>query len=144
MRDTILKKNIVLDLRVGDDGFDFATSISDALVQAESELVILNETVDTINGLQPNCDKLDYILAASSGILCSVIDIFLVGKSGESPTGNITDKWFAARTMEFAKLCHPEKKNFDSLDSALRFLEREFKVPYDQTGLGDAGKKYSI
>ena len=72
--------------------------------------------------------------------MCGVIDIFLVGKPGESPLGEITDKWFANRTMDFAKLCHPKHKDFDSLESALRFLEKEFKVPYDQTGLGDAGK----
>lgn len=140
MSDAILKKDIVLDLSVEDDGFNFATSISDALVQAESELVVLNETVDSIKVLKPNCDKMDYILAASSGALCGIIDIFLVGKPGESPLGNITDKWFDARTMDFAKLCHPEKKKFNDLDSALRFLEKEFKVPYDQTGLGDAGR----
>lgn len=140
MSDAILKKDIVLDLSVEDDGFNFATSISDALAQAESELVVLNETVDSIKVLKPNCDKMDYILAASSGALCGIIDIFLVGKPGESPLGNITDKWFDARTMDFAKLCHPEKKKFNDLDSALRFLEKEFKVPYDQTGLGDAGR----
>lgn len=100
----------------------------------------MNETVDSIKVLKPNCDKMDYILAASSGALCGIIDIFLVGKPGESPLGNITDKWFDARTMDFAKLCHPEKKKFNDLDSALRFLEKEFKVPYDQTGLGDAGR----
>lgn len=134
------KSDIILDLSIDDDGFGFSTSIDDALTQAEAELVALNETIDSIKKLKPNCDKLDYILAASSGALCGVIDVFLVGKPGESPLGNITDKWFADRTMAFAKLCHPDKKNFDSLESALRFLEKEFKVPYDQTGLGDAGR----
>lgn len=136
----MIKKDIFLELSIDDDGLGFSTSITDALVQAESELVILNETVDSIVGLRPNCDKVDYILAASSGALCGVIDIFLVGKPGESPIGDITDKWFADRTMGFAKLCHPDKKDFDNLESALRFLEEKFKVPYDQTGLGDAGK----
>lgn len=140
MGDVITKKDIFLDLSIADDSFGFSTSITDAMAQAESELVVLNETVDSIKELKTNCDKLDYVLAASSGALCGVIDIFLVGKPGESPLGDITDKWFAARTMDFAKLCHPDKKNFDSLESALRFLEKEFKVPYDQTGLGDAGK----
>lgn len=140
MDNVTIKKDIFFDLSIEDDGFGFSTSINDALVRAESELVVLNETVDSIKGLKPDCDKLDYILAASSGALCGVIDIFLVGKPGESPLGEITDKWFAARTMDFAKLCHPKKKNFDSLDSALRFLEKKFKVPYDQTGLGDAGR----
>lgn len=140
MDNAIIKKDILLNLSVEDGGFDFSTSIADAMAKVETELVVLNETVDSIKGLKPDCDKLDYILATSSGALCCIIDIFLVGKPGESPLGNITDKWFVARTIDFAKLCNPEKKNFDSLDSALRFLEKKFKVPYDQTGLGDAGK----
>lgn len=139
--DNVMKqKEIILDLSVDDGRFSFSTSILDALERAESDLAVLNETVDSIKALKPNCDKLDYVLAASSGALCGIIDIFLVGKPGESPLGDITDRWFAARTMDFAKLCHPDKKNFDSLESALRFLEKEFKIPYDQTGLGDAGR----
>lgn len=134
------KSDIILDLSVEDDGFGFSTSIDDAMTQAEAELVVLNETIDSIKELKPNCDKLDYVLAASSGALCGVFDVFFVGKPGESPLENITDKWFSERIMSFAKLLHPEKKKFDSLESAIRFLEKEFKVPYDQTGLGDAGR----
>ena len=134
------KKDIYLDLSIDADGFGFSTSIDDALTQAEAELVVLNETIDSIKDLKPSCDKLDYILAVCSGALCGVIDIFLVGKPGESLLGDITDQWFAARIMGFAKLCHPDKKSFDSLEAALRFLEKKFKVPYDQTGLGDAGR----
>lgn len=127
-------------MRVDYNNYSFSTSITDALSNAETELSKLNETIDSIKGLKPECDKLDYALAASSGALCGVVDIFLVGKPGESPIGEITDKWFADRTMDFAKCCHPDNKTFDSHDSALRFLEKTFKVPYDQTGLGDAGK----
>lgn len=137
---TGVESNVILDLNIDERGFKFLTSIEDALVQAENELTLLNETIGSIKNLKPNCDKLDYILATSSGALCGIIDIFLVGKPGESPLGDITDKWFANRTMNFAKLCHPNHKDFDSLESALRFLEKKFKVPYDQTGLGDAGK----
>lgn len=140
MSEVMTRKDMILDLNIDDNGFSFSTSIADALEQAELELVALNETIDSIKELKPNCDKLDYILAASSGALCGVIDIFLVGKPGEYPLGNITDKWFANRTMAFAKFCHPENKEFDSLESSLRFLEKKFNVPYDQTGLGDAGK----
>lgn len=140
MGDLMMSKKMFLDLCIEDGKYEFATSIEDALKQAELELVNLNETVDSIKELQPSCDRLDYILAASSGALCGIVDIFLVGKPGESILGDITDKWFSDRTMDFAKLCHKDKKDFDSLESALRFLEKEFKVPYDQTGLGDAGK----
>ncbi len=136
----MVEMDIYLDLHIDDDKFSFSTTIDDALAQAKAELVVLNETVESVNDLKLNCDKLDYILAASSGALCGIIDIFLVGKPGESPLGDITDKWFAARTMDFAKFCHPDKRNFESLESALRFLEKKFKVPYDQTGLSDAGR----
>ena len=134
------KKEMILNLSVEEKHTEFSTSIADAMSRAETELAALSETVESLNGLKPECDKLDYALAASSGALCGVIDIFLVGKPGESPIGDLTDRWFANRTMDFAKFCHPEGKEFDSLESALRFLEKKFKVPYDQTGLGDAGK----
>lgn len=134
------QSDVVLDLSVKDNDFVFSTSIIDALAQAELEITELNETVASIEELKPNCDKLDYVLAACSGALCGIIDIFLVGKPGESPLGDITDKWFENRVKAFAKMCHPKGKKFDSLESALRFLEKKFKVPYDQTGLSDAGK----
>ena len=75
------------------------------------------------------------------GALCGFIDIFLVEKPRNSSLGNVSNEWFAAITMNFARLCHPDKKKFDSLKSALQFLEKEFNVPYDQTGLGDAGRE---
>ena len=102
--------NIILDLNVDDDRFRFSTTIDDALAQAQEELVILNETIDSVKGLKPNCDKYDYILAASSGALCGVIDIFLVNKPGASSLGDFTDQWFENRIKDFAKLCHPDKK----------------------------------
>jgi len=67
MSSAMVKKDIYLDLNIDDDGFGFAASIYDALAQAEAELVILNETIESIKGLKPQCDKLDYILSASSG-----------------------------------------------------------------------------
>lgn len=77
-------------------------------------------------------EGLDYILSASSGALCGIIDVFLVGKPGESPLGDITDKWFANRTIDFAKICgYTGDKN--SLSSAIKFLEKKFKIPYDQS-----------
>lgn len=126
------KSDIILDLNIDDDRFGFATSIDEALAQAEVELVVLNETVESIKELKPQCDKLDYILAASSGALCGVIDIFLVGKPDESPLGDITDKWFANRTIDFVKLCG-YKGDKNSLSSAINFWEEKFKIPYDQS-----------
>lgn len=129
---------IILDLSVQDDSFDFASSIATALDQANIEVQSLEETIDSIEELKPDCDKIDYILAASSGALCGIIDIFLVGKPDESPVGEITDKWFANRTMDFAKICGWKG---EGEKSAIGFLERYFKIPYDQRGAGDAASE---
>lgn len=129
-------KALVLELDIDNDKFVFPNTISDALVEANEELCCLeeklNETLETIKALSPECDKYDYILSASSGALCGIIDIFLVGKPGESPLGDVTDKWFADRTVDFAKICGYEGDS-SSLSQVVKFLEKKFKVPYDQS-----------
>ena len=104
-RDVIM----LLELGISEDGYEFASDIKTALASAEVELSAiaskLNESTSTLKKLTPECDKTDYILAACSGAICGVMDIFLVGKPGESPVGNVTDKWFENRTMDFARMC---------------------------------------
>ena len=130
------KKAIILELSVDKDKYIFPRSISEALVEASDELsdldVQLNETLETIKNLTPNCDKYDYILSASSGALCGILDVFLVGKPGESSLGDMTDEWFANRTIDFAQFCGYQGEN-DSLSSAVSYLEHKFKIPYDQS-----------
>ena len=136
LRNLEKNKALVLELNIESDKYVFPNTISDALVEANDELYSieekLSETLETIKALTPECDKYDYILSASSGALCGIIDIFLVGKPGESPLGDITDKWFADRTVDFAKLCGYEGDK-SSLSQAVKFLEKQFKVPYDQS-----------
>lgn len=128
----------IMELNVTDDGFGFVFSIETARIAAENEISNLEETIQSVASLKPQCDKLDYALAASSRALCGLIDIFLVGTPGESPIGNITDKWFSNRTMDFAKLCGWDGKGKNPLSLAIGFLEKKFKIPYDQRGAGDA------
>lgn len=136
---------ILLDFGISEDGYEFDSNIQMAMKYAEfemSEIVSkLDENENTLKKLTPECDKTDYILAAASGAICGLMDIFLVGKAGESAIGNITDKWFENRTMDFAKLCGWDYKNNESLSSAIKYLERKFKIPYDQKGAGDAARQ---
>lgn len=132
------KNRILLSMSVAEESIDFTSSIETAIEHTELELYSLEETINSINELKPACDKLDYVLAASAGAICGVMDIFLVGKPGESPLGDVTDKWFAERTMDFAKLCGWDDKGDKPLSSAIRYLENKFKIPYDQRGVGDA------
>lgn len=133
---------MLLELGINEDGYEFASDIQTTMNAAEIELAAvtskLEESTNTLKKLTPDCDKTDYILAACSGAICGVMDIFLVGKPGESTIGNITDKWFEQRTMDFAKLCGWDDKNNNSLSSAIKHLEKKFKIPYDQRGAGDA------
>lgn len=131
----------VFDITVTDNTYVFATSIETAILRAETELESIEESINSIKVLRSECDKLDYILAASSGVICGIVDIFLVGKSNESPIGDISDKWYADRTKDFAKLYNWKDDGTKPLSSAIRHLEKKFKVPYDQTGLNDAAKE---
>lgn len=131
----------LLELNIDNKECDFQSSILTALNAAELDLYKLNENIDSIKILRLECDKLDYTLAASSGALCGIMDIFLVGKPGESPVGDITDKWFADRTKDFAKLFGWEDDGDQSLLSAIKHLEKKFKIPYDQSSSGGAAKE---
>ena len=127
-----MSQTVVLELTAGKSNFEFAQNIDTALTSSAAELSELNnkivETEETIVALTPECDKTDYILAASSGALCGIIDLFLVGKPGESPIGDLTDKWFAERTKDFAKLCKWDSSKDSSLKSAIKHLEKQFKI----------------
>ncbi len=117
------------------------TYIQNAISEAEKEIEIIDEDIQSIENLRPKCDKIDYMLAAGTGALCSIIDIFLVGKPNESPLGNITDEWFSNRTKDFAKICHYKPRGEEKLTNVIAWLEKKFKVPYDQTSLGEAAKQ---
>ncbi len=130
---------LVFEMSVVDEGSSFNSSIEKALVSTENEINKLEETIKSVENIKPDCDKLDYALAACSGVLCDIIDIFIVGKPEESPATDITDEWFENRVSGFAKLCGWDGEGDTS--SAIRFLEKKFKIPYDQKGIGDAGKE---
>ena len=131
---------VILDIAQTEDQFSYLSNIENALTQANLEIEALNETIESVNALKPACDKIDYTLSACSGALCGLLDVFFVGKPGESPLGNITDEWFGNRTCDFAKLCgwKGAKEGKDPLKSAIGYLERHYHVPYDQRGMGDA------
>lgn len=136
--------SLFLDLNVNNDNYSFTSSVKSALSNAEIELQDidgkLNETTETISNLTPECDKIDYALSASTGMLCGIIDIFLIGKPNKSPLDNITDKWFEDKIKDFANHCCPKQDN-STRSKATRHLEKKFKVPYDQRGAGDAAKE---
>ena len=67
------KTKVLLEISENDNGSAYASNIDDALLQAEQEIKLLDETIETVNTLKPQCDKIDYALAASSGALCGCV-----------------------------------------------------------------------
>lgn len=135
----------LLELSIKDESYGFRSSIAKELERARGQLVSIEESISTISSIKSDCDKTDYILAASAGVLSGFLDIFLVKKPNESLLTDITDKWFAEKTIAFAKLLGWKNTKGDILSSAIRFLEKKFKVPYDQTGRGEsAGKIFEL
>lgn len=129
---------ILADLTIDNAGFKTSSIISNELQVANLDLTIIEETIESVQSFRPHCDKIDYALAAGSGMLCGLIDIFLVGAPGNnSSLGNATDKWINEGVEKFAKFngWNPEKYK----SSPISYLESHFKVPYDQRGCGDAG-----
>ncbi|EKO3692666.1 hypothetical protein P0F02_000698 [Vibrio metschnikovii] len=82
-----------------------------------------------------NCDKYDYLLAGTCGVIGGLIDVFFVGLPGQGKLTTFTDKAVDQSVEMFAKACgwKASSKGGDSTQSAIGFLERNFKINYDQT-----------
>lgn len=103
------------------------------------------ENKEAFTGIQ-KCDKYDYIAAAGCGALGGIIDAFLVGAPGESILGDMTDKGFDKLVMFVAKKCgwSPKPKNENNVKSAIGFLERNYRVNYDQRKPSDVDNEFNI
>lgn len=93
-----------------------------------------------------NCDKYDYLTAVACGAIGGVVDIFLVGAPGDSVLGKWTDAQTDKAVIAFAKKMgwEPKAGNADNANSAIGFLERRFKVNYDQRKPGDVDNLFDI
>lgn len=92
------------------------------------------------------CDKYDYIAAVACGAIGGMVDIFLVGAPGDSILGNWTDKQVDHVVMTFARKLgwNPKERNLNNVNSAIGFLERKFKVNYDQRKPSDVNDLFNI
>jgi hypothetical protein len=80
------------------------------------------------------CDKYDYLTAVGCGVIGGLIDVFLVGSPKDSFLGKWTDKQVDNVVTVFAKICgwKPKTGNEENVKSAIGFLEKKFKINYDQ------------
>lgn len=85
------------------------------------------------------CDKYDYVIATSCGVLAGLVDVFFVGAPGKSVLQGTVDKGAdelvkkAAQTFyKFDKRVTGKPKHIpESLEQCIGYLEQAFPVPYD-------------
>ena len=83
-----------------------------------------------------NCDKYDYMIAGTCGVIGGLIDILFVGMPGDSKLGNIADEHANKITEKFAEFVGWDKdkaieKGSNTTASAIGFLEKKYKINYD-------------
>ncbi|WP_105172418.1 hypothetical protein [Pseudoalteromonas sp. T1lg24] len=108
----------------------------------ESEL---RQRIKNELSFQPTkCDNIDYMIAVTSGILSGLVDVLFVGAPNDSVLGDKVDSFAGKATEKFAKLLgwNEEKaleRGSNPTASAIGFLERKFKVNYDQATTASVG-----
>lgn len=103
--------------------------VSDIEIVADTDLSKVIYDLDAeIDMLSSHADKLDYIVAASSGILCGMLDIFWVGEFSLEHGRGIADDKINGFVEKTAKTFGFKG---DNLKDAVKFLEEKFPIPSD-------------
>lgn len=110
--------------------------------------IITNELIEKFDLLQ--LDKYDYAFATAVGIITGVVDILLVGTAtnditNQSKLSKHTDRIFDKAVEKYARLngWNGPKDGRDQTKSAIAYLERMYKVNYDQRYSNDVSKMVS-
>ena len=88
----------------------------------------------------------DYLIAVACGAVAGLTDIFLVGAPAQSVIGEWTDAQADGAVKMFARRAgwKPRTGNEENVASAIGFLERTYKVNYDQRHSADVGDLFRM
>lgn len=120
-----------------------------SLNSREMNASILTASLDEKRALiqsKDKCDKYDYLLAVACGAIGGMIDIFLVGAPADSWLEKWTDAQVDNVVKGFAKLSgwSPTAEKAGNVASAIGFLEKKFKVNYDQRYAADVNDLFNM
>ena len=103
------------------------------LLSARQRAVIEQRIADDFTYKKCDCDKWEYAIAASCGVVGGLVDAFLVGLPGQSALGTLTDSAADEVVQTFATRCgwKGPREGSDPVKSAIGFLEQRYKVPFD-------------
>ncbi|WP_141052316.1 hypothetical protein [Aliarcobacter cryaerophilus] len=91
-----------------------------------------------------NCDKYDYMIAGTCGVITGLIDILFVGSPTDSKLGGMVDSQANKITEKFASFLGWDKekaaeKGKNTTASAIGYLEKKFKINYDHATTHSTG-----
>ena len=91
-----------------------------------------------------NCDKYDYMIAGTCGVIGGLIDVLFVGAPWDSKLGSTVDSSVNKATEKFAELLgwdreKATKKGSNLTSSAVAFLEKKYKINYDHATTASTG-----
>lgn len=92
------------------------------------------------------CDKYDYMIAGTCGLIGGLVDILFVGLPGQGSLTHFTDDMTDKAVQKFASWNGWKGPNegSDPVASAIGFLERKYKVNYDHRHGGDVGGLFKM
>lgn len=110
--------------------------VNTSLITKEDALVLQNS----------HGEPCDYLVSAACGAIAGLIDIFLVGTPNESIIGKWTDAKTNQVVIKFARTngWKPRVGNENNVNSAIGYLERNFKVNYDQKSSTDVDNLFKM
>jgi hypothetical protein len=114
---------------------------------SEQQRIDIEKRIQEEFTLKPaQCDKYDYMIAATCGLIGGLIDVVFVGAPGEGKLTKIADGAVDGAVEKFASLngWKGASEEGDSTKSAIGFLERKYKVNYDHRHGGDVGGAFKM
>ncbi len=108
-----------------------------SLMTKSQQIELQKRIKDEFSLKNAQCDKFDYMIAGTCGVISGLVDILFVGAPGDSKLGDIADEHANKITEKFASFLGWDKekaleKGSNTTASAIGFLEKKFRVNYDQ------------
>ena len=120
------------------NGVDISNPYKGLMSQSQ-ELELERRIKEEFSYKSPSCDKYDYMIAGTAGLLAGIVDVLFVGVPGKGGLTSFTDDMANKSVERFAKIngWKGPREGKDSVASAIGFLERKYKVNYDHRHGGD-------
>lgn len=119
-------------------------------LMTDSQRVMLEKRIKDEFALKAAaCDKYDYMIAGTCGLIGGLVDVFFVGVPGKGALGKWADEQTDNAVKGFAKLngWKGAREGSSEIASAISFLEQKFHINYDHAtthATGGAVKNMSM